>query len=124
MADLPTFPLTVKGVRRAVGWLDAADSYDLAARLEDARVKGVIGNECACVLARALERLLPGVDNVFVEAETVRVSFVERDSWGFDMPVTLSVQLPDGAQDLVQEFDRGEHPELIEEVKTDADPAA
>jgi hypothetical protein len=117
MADLPTYPLTVEGIRKAVASLDAADSYDLAARFKDAGVKGVVGSECNCPIAVRLRQLIPGASQVFVEAETVRVEGSEHDTFGFDMPVVVSVTLPDGAQDFIQEFDRGEHPELIESTE-------
>ena len=116
MTDLPTYPLTVEGVTAAVRSLDY-DSWEIAQRLEDAGVKGIPGNECACPIARHLQLLLPGAE-VFVEAEVVRVSGTERGAFGFDLPLTASVTLPDGAQDFVQEFDRGEYPELIEEVES------
>lgn len=116
------FPFTREGIRKAVACLDAFDSYDLAGRFKDEGVKGVIGNECGCPVAVRIRQLLPGASQVFVEAEAVRVEGYERDSFGFDLAVVLSVTLPDAAQDLIQEFDRGEWPELIEkteEVSTD-----
>jgi len=121
MTDLPTYPLTVDGITAVVRTLDH-ESWELAERLSSAGVKGIPGNECACPIARHLQLLLPPGAEVFVEAEIVRVNGTERDSSGCDLPVTVSVSLPDGAQDLVQEFDRGEWPELIEkteEVSTD-----
>lgn len=122
MTDLPTYPLTVEGIRRAVAWLDAADSFDLGYRLKDAGVKGVIGNECFCPIAVRLRQLLPDALQVFVEAETVRVEGYDRDAFGFDLPVVVSVTLPDAAQDLVQEVDRGEWPELIESTEEEVAP--
>jgi hypothetical protein len=126
VTDFPTYPLTVEGIRKAVASLDVDDSYDLAARLQGAGAKGVIGSECNCPIAVRLRQLIPGASQVFVEAETVRVEGSERDTFGFDMPVVVSVTLPDGAQDFIQEFDRGEWPELIEstEEAPDVDPAA
>jgi hypothetical protein len=115
MPDLPTFPLTAEGIRDALRTLDA-QPWELAKQLGAAGVKGVIGNECACPIARRIAQLVPGADVVFVEAETVRVGGYDRDTFGFDLPVTYSAQLPDGVQDFIQEFDLSEWPELIEGV--------
>lgn len=112
-----TYPLSIEGVSGAMRCLDL-DAWLLAEQFEAAGLKGVRDNEYACPIAVRVHQLIPDASAVYVEAEMVRIEGYERDNsgFGFDVPVILSVPLPDGAQDFIQEFDRGEHPQLIEEV--------
>jgi hypothetical protein len=109
-----TYPLSPEGLSLALRELDR-ESWELAEQLKAEGTKGTPMNECECIVAVHLRKVLPGATAVYVEAEAVRVEGSMRDEYGFDWPVVLSQRLPDGAQDLVQEFDKGEYPELIEE---------
>jgi hypothetical protein len=110
-----TFPLTPDGVTAALRTLDV-ESWEIADRLKALGIKGVIGNECACALAAYIRKLIPQAGTVIVEAESIRIDGYLRDEWGFDEPIFLPGALPDGAIDFVQEFDKGEYPDLIEET--------
>lgn len=112
--ETATFPLTPDGVTAALRTLDV-ESWEIADRLKAAGIKGWPMNECACALAVHLKAVLPDAATVYVEADSVRIDGYLRDEYGFDWPVFLSNNLPDGAIDFVQEFDKGEYPDLIEE---------
>lgn len=110
---MTAYPLTVEGLSAACRSLDL-ESWEIADIARAKGIKGTPGNECRCLLAALFMALIPGASLVYVEAEFVRVEGYMRDEFGFDWPVVLTAQLPDGAQDLIQEFDRGEHPDLEE----------
>jgi len=115
MAEQPTFPLTPDGVTEALRTLDV-ESWEIAEKLDAAGIKGVPQDECRCALAAYIHRLIPAAEVVYVESEHARVEGRTGDECGFDpYTVALSALLPDGAQDFVQEFDKGEYPNLIEE---------
>lgn len=119
MTDLPRFDLSPEGVTAALRTLDV-ESWEIAEKLTAAGVKGTPMNECQCALAVYIGCLIPTAANVYVEAENVRVEGCMTDEFGFDWPVVLTTPLPDGAQDFITEFDKGEYPDLIEEIETDA----
>jgi hypothetical protein len=115
MADQPTFQLTVEGVRAALRTLDV-ESEEIAEKLAAAGIKGTPMDECSCALAAYLRLAVPEADRVQVEAEDVRVEGWTVGVYGLDgEPFRQSFRLPDGAQDFVVEFDKGEYPNLIEE---------
>lgn len=116
VSDLKTFKLTPEGVTEAMRTLDL-ESWEIAEKLRELGVKGVEGNECACPIAVYLTKVLPGIDEVFVESEVARITFTQQDEYGFEWPgVTISAGLPDGAQDFIPAFDMGEYPDLIASV--------
>lgn len=115
-----TFALTPDGVTAALRTLDV-ESWEIAEKLKAAGIKGKPMDECRCALAAYIHTLIPTAHTIYVEAEHLRVEGRIGDEFGFDpWPVALSVAMPDGAQDFVQDFDRGEYPDLIEESETNA----
>jgi hypothetical protein len=111
-----TFPLTVAGVRAALRTLDF-ESEEIAEKLKAAGIKGTPMDECSCALAAYVRLAVPDADWVQVEAEYVRVEGRTVGVYGLDgEPFRESFRLPDGAQDFIEAFDRGEYPDLIEET--------
>jgi hypothetical protein len=108
-----TYPLSKEGVGAALRTLDV-ESWEIAEKLRAAGVKGTPMDPCRCVLAMYIASLLPCGTEVSVEAEYVSFEGWTRTVDGFDERASFSRRLPDGAQDLVQEFDKGEYPDLIE----------
>jgi hypothetical protein len=108
-----TFDLSPEGVTAALRTLDA-ESWEIAEKLRAAGVKGTPMDECKCVLAVYIASLMPEGTEVHVEAEHIWMEGWTRTVDGFDERASFSRRLPDGAQDLVQEFDKGEYPDLIE----------
>lgn len=109
----PTYPLTPEGVTAVMRSLDL-ESWELADLLRARGVKGVIGNECACVLAVLLHLMLPDAEAIKVGRDDVYITgLTPPDEFGFTWPVVLSVDTPPGFADLVEEFDAGLHPDLV-----------
>lgn len=112
---MTTFALTPDGVTAALRTLDV-ESWEIADKLRAAGIKGTPMDECRCALAAYIHRLIPVVDKVYVEAEHVGVEGWIAGEYGMDGELyRQSFRMPDGAQDFVQEFDKGEYPDLIEE---------
>lgn len=121
MADLPTYPLTVEGVERALAELDKGGSEDVAIRLQELGIRGVRGNDCGCPVANYLARAVAYAETVTVSGDSVYVTGTDyEDIEGFRQPwdVMFHATLPDSVSAFVEDFDQGIYPELIEEVKT------
>ena len=113
--EQPTFPLTPDGVTAALRTLDV-ESWEIAEKLEAAGIKGTPMDECRCALAAYLYRLIPEAERVHVEAEDVRVIGWIPGEFGLDGDrISRLFELPPGAQDFVQDFDKGRYPNLIKE---------
>lgn len=128
MADLPTYDLAeIGGVSRAFAELDKGGSEDVASRLAELGITGQRDNDCACPIANYLTRVLPDAEYVQVGGGHTYISGVVRDDLGYSWPVVVHADTPDSITAFVEDFDQGIYPELIapiEEVSTDADPAA